>query len=169
MINQVTAIQFRAGETDFRMMTRAVVEAIISLPERERFIKGIYSWVGFNTSWIEYENVERAAGKTKWSFAGLMHYASSGFIAFATTPLRGVIYLGFLIVIAAFLYAIFVIWGAIQHPEMRTGYSSLMIVLLFLGGVIITILGVIGEYLARIYLEVKERPLYIIKEDNVQK
>lgn len=167
MINKVTAIQFRAGETDYRMMTRAVAEAIATLPERERFTKGIYSWIGFNTTWIEYENVERAAGETKWSFAGLIHYAVNGFIAFATTPLRGVIWLGFLIVIVSFIYAGIVLWGAIQYPESRTGYSSLMIILLFLGGVIITILGVIGEYLARIYLEVKKRPLYIIKDKNL--
>lgn len=167
LINKATAVEFRAGETDYRMMTKAVADAIVALPERERFTKGIYSWVGFETTWIEYENVERAAGETKWSFAGLIHYAASGFIAFATTPLRGVIYLGFLIVFFAFIYAGIVLWGAIRYPETRTGYSSLMVIILFLGGIIITILGVIGEYLARIYLEVKERPIYIIKDKNL--
>ena len=169
IINKVAAVEFRAGETDFRMMTRTVVEAIISLPERERFIKGIYSWVGFETVWIEYENVERAAGNTKWSFGGLIHYASNGFIAFATTPLRGAVYLGFLIVICSLIYAAFVIWGALCHPETRTGYSSLMVVLLLFGGLIVTLLGVSGEYLARIYHEVKNRPIYILKEDNINK
>lgn len=166
IINKVTALEFRSGETDFRLMKRAVVESILSLKERERFTKGIYSWIGFNTKWIEYENVERAAGNTKWSFAGLISYASSGFIAFATTPLRCVIYLGFLIVVCAFIYAIIVIRGAILSPEVRNGYSSLMVAILFIGGVIIIILGVIGEYLARIYLEVKGRPIYIEKESN---
>lgn len=167
-INKVTAMNLHAGETDYRMMTQQVVQAIISLRERERFIKGIYSWVGFDTKWIEYKNVERVAGKTKWSFIGLLKYAESGFVAFATTPLRGVVYLGMFIVLVAFVMAITVFVSALCSDGPRTGYATILLVMLFLGGVIITILGVIGEYLARIYMEVKNRPLYIIKESNLR-
>lgn len=167
LFQKVSGIQLMQGSTDFRMMKRKVVEAVASMPETERFTKGIYSWVGFNTKWIEYENVERVAGNTKWSFTGLAKYALNGFIAFATTPLRGAVYLGILIVLAAFLYGMFVFYGALKYPGQRSGYASIIIIILFLGGAIISILGVIGEYLARIYMEVKRRPLYIIDESNI--
>lgn len=148
-------------------MKRSMVEAIVSMTERERFTKGIYSWVGFRNKWIEYENVERAAGKTKWSIRGLFSYAYHGFIAFATTPLRAVVYLGMWIVLLAVVYAIFVFVSALRSPGARTGYASLLIILLLLGGIIITILGMIGEYLARIYMEVKKRPIYFERESNI--
>ena len=119
--------------------------------------------MGFKTEWIEYENRERFAGTTKWSFAGLAKYAISGFMAFATTPLRAVIYLGIIIVVLAFVYACYVFYAALKNPESRTGYSSIILLILFIGGIIITLLGVIGEYLARIYMEVKHRPIYISK------
>ncbi|MDE6748120.1 MAG: glycosyltransferase, partial [Lachnospiraceae bacterium] len=167
IINRVTAIDLVPGSTDYRLMKRSVVKAIVSMTERERFTKGIYSWIGFKNKWIEYENVERAFGKTKWSLGGLFRYAYSGFIAFATTPLRGVVYLGMLIVVVSVIYAIIIFIGALQSPESRTGYSSIMLTLLLLGGVIITLLGIIGEYLARIYMEVKKRPLYFERESNI--
>lgn len=167
IINKVTAMNLVQGGSDYRMMTRQMVEAIVSLSERERFIKGIMSWVGFNTKWIEYENVERVAGTSKWSFMGLVRYALNGFMAFATTPLRAVVYMGSAIVVASIVYAIFVLITTINSNSARTGYSSIIILMLFLGGVIITILGVIGEYMARIYLELKHRPIYIEKISNV--
>lgn len=168
MINRLTAIRLYPGETDYRLMTRQVVDSIISLKEKERFTKGIYSWVGFDTEWIEYENVERVAGQTKWSFGGLFSYACSGFIAFATTPLRCVTFIGMLIVGFALAYGINVFVMALKHPDERTGYATLLLAVLFIGGVIITILGIISEYIARIYLEVKDRPIYIVKESNVK-
>ncbi|MFT3982362.1 MAG: glycosyltransferase family 2 protein [Lachnospiraceae bacterium] len=168
LISKVTSMSLQRGETDYRIMTRQAVDAIVSMQERERFIKGIYSWIGFSTKWIEYENVERAAGRTKWSFGGLISYANSGFIAFATTPLRGASYLGMLIVIASFIYGLVVLYSAVVNPSERTGYSSLLLAILFLGGIIIMILGIIGEYLARIYLEVKRRPIYIVKEKHLE-
>ena len=169
VINHVTTIDLVPGSTDYRLMKRNVVESIVEMSERERFTKGIYAWVGFKNKWIEYENVERAAGHTKWSFFGLLRYAYSGFIAFATTPLRGVVYLGVIITIASFWYAARIWLAAIRNPwAPRTGYNSIMIVLLFLGGVIITTLGMIGEYLARIYMEVKNRPIYIERETNIK-
>ena len=168
IINHITVIDLVPGSTDYRLMKRSVVEAIVSMTERERFTKGIYAWVGFKNKWIEYENVERAAGSTTWNFWGLLRYAYTGFLAFATTPLRGVIYFGMLIVVLAVFFAIKLWLAAIHTPDsMRTGYSSIMILMLFLGGVIITILGMIGEYMARIYMEVKNRPIYFARETNI--
>lgn len=168
IINHITVIDLVPGSTDYRLMKRSVVEAIVSMTERERFTKGIYAWVGFKNKWIEYENVERAAGSTTWNFWGLVRYAYSGFIAFATTPLRGVIYFGMLIVLLAIYFAVKIYLGALHTPDsQRTGYASIMILMLFLGGVIITILGMIGEYMARIYMEVKNRPIYFSRETNI--
>lgn len=168
IINHITVIDLVPGSTDYRLMKRSVVEAIVSMTERERFTKGIYAWVGFKNKWIEYENVERAAGSTTWNFWGLVRYAYSGFIAFATTPLRGVIYFGMLIVLLAIYFAVKIYLGALHTPDaQRTGYASIMILMLFLGGVIITILGMIGEYMARIYMEVKNRPIYFARETNI--
>lgn len=168
IINHITVIDLVPGSTDYRLMKRSVVEAIVSMTERERFTKGIYAWVGFKNKWIEYENVERAAGKTTWNFWGLVRYAYSGFLAFATTPLRGVIYLGMIIVVISIVFAINIYLSALKTPySQRTGYASIMILMLFLGGVIITILGMIGEYMARIYMEVKNRPIYFARETNI--
>jgi glycosyltransferase involved in cell wall biosynthesis len=168
VINHVTVIDLVPGSTDYRLMKRNVVDAIVSMTEHERFTKGIYAWVGFKNKWIEYQNVERVAGKTTWNFFGLLRYAYTGFLAFATTPLRGVIYLGMLIVVASAIFAIKLFIAALSTPgAVRNGYSSIMILMLFLGGVIITILGMIGEYLARIYMEVKNRPIYFARETNI--
>lgn len=167
VINHVTVIDLVPGSTDYRLMKRKVVEAIVAMSERERFTKGIYAWVGFKNKWIEYENVKRIAGKTKWNVKGLFHYAYSGFVAFATTPLRAVIYFGMFIVVIAVLYAIYVFRSALYGGGERNGYASIIIIILFLGGVIITILGMIGEYLARIYMEVKNRPIYFERETNI--
>lgn len=169
VINKVTSMRLVQGGSDYRMMTKQMVNAIVSLSERERFTKGIMSWVGFNTKWIPYENVERIAGESKWSFWGLARYALNGFVAFATSPLRAVVYLGGTVTIASFIYAIYIFITALSEGTKRTGYASIIMLLLFFSGVIITILGVIGEYLARIYLELKHRPIYIEKISNIQK
>lgn len=168
IINSITSMRLVPGGSDFRIMTKQMVEAVVSLSERERFTKGIMSWVGFDTVWIEYENVERVAGKSKWTFLGLIKYAWSGFISFATTPLRTTIYMGLLIVLVDFIYMFTVFFGAINGTGERTGYATIVILMLFLGGVIITILGIIGEYLSRIYMELKRRPIYIQKETNIE-
>lgn len=167
VINHITVIDLVPGSTDYRLMKRSVVEAIVSMSEKERFTKGIYAWVGFKNKWIEYENVERVAGTTKWNIFGLLKYAVSGFFAFATTPLRGVVYFGMFIVVLAAILAVYVFIGASQMNGSRTGYASIMILMLFLGGVIITILGMIGEYMARIYMEVKNRPIYFAREEHM--
>ncbi|MCM1182525.1 MAG: glycosyltransferase family 2 protein [Roseburia sp.] len=168
IINRITVIDLVPGSTDYRLMKRSVVNAIVSMTERERFTKGIYAWVGFENKWIEYENEKRAAGNTSWSFLKLARYAYSGFIAFATTPLRGVVYFGLLIVLVSVVAAVCTFISALNTPvAARTGYSTLLIVMLFLGGVIITVLGMIGEYMARIYMEVKQRPIYFVRETNM--
>lgn len=169
VVNKVTSMNLVQGGSDFRMMSRKMVDAIISLDERERFTKGIMSWVGFDTKWIEYENVERLAGESKWSFMGLAKYAINGFIAFATAPLRAVIYLGSFTVLISVIYAIYVLIETISGDGVRNGYATLLILLLLFSGLIITILGVIGEYIIRIYYELKHRPIYIAKETNIEK
>ena len=123
--------------------------------------------MGFRTKWIKYENVERVAGESKWSFRGLWGYAKSGIIAFAVTPLRGVIWLGMLVVIISLIYGIMLLHSSISGVRPWTDTTTIILLLLFIGGVTITILGVIGEYLARIYMEVKDRPIYVEKETNL--
>ncbi len=169
IINNVTEMKLVQGGSDYRMMTRQMVDSMLMLTERERFSKGIMSWVGFDTKWIPYENVERIAGKSKWNFFGLVKYAWSGFIAFATAPLRAVIYLGSIIVLISAIYAVYLVVMAISHPEQNgSGFGTIALLILFIGGVIITLLGVIGEYIARIYIELKHRPIYIEKINTLK-
>ena len=124
---------------------------------------------GFKTKWLPYENVARAAGRSKWSFKNLFNYAGNGIIAFATTPLRSAIWMGMVIVCGAAVYAIYTAAHVLLYPEQSTGRATIILIVLFIGGVIITLLGMIGEYLARIYMEVKQRPIYIVKETNLDK
>lgn len=168
IINRVTSMQLVPGGSDYRMMKRPVVEALLSLQERGRFTKGLLSWVGFSTKWIPYENVERAAGKTKWSVRSLTSYAINGFFSFATTPLRIAIIVGFLIDIITLIAGIHFIVSSLISDGPRTGFGTIVTLVAFFGGTIIMLLGILGEYLARIYMEVKRRPLYIIEESNVE-
>lgn len=165
-MKKTTGLDFVQGGSDFRAMTRQVVQAVVAMPEKERFTKGILSWVGFQMKWLEYENVERTLGTTKWSFWGLVRYGVNGFLAFSTTPLRAAVYLGFMIDIAAVVYALVTFFSMITTDAPRTGYASIILIMLFLGGTIILILGIIGEYIARLYYEVKNRPVYIVKDKN---
>lgn len=167
MMKILTGMEMTSGGSDYRIMTQQVVTTIVSMKEKERFTKGIFSWVGFSTCWIEYKNVERAAGQTKWSFWGLFRYAVSGFLAFATTPLRAAVWLGFGIDIITFVYAIHFFISNINGSGSRTGYATIVMLVMFFGGTIILLLGIIGEYLARIYMESKDRPIFIVKEANM--
>lgn len=166
-MNLITSIELVQGSTDFCLMTRQMVDAVLSLHERERFTKGIFNWVGFNKKYIEYENVERIAGESKWSLKSLFNYAISGITAFSVVPLRMASLIGIIVMFIAFIYALTIFISALSSDSVRTGYSSIIIILLFLGGVIIFLLGVIGEYLSKIYIEVKGRPVYIIKETSL--
>ena len=166
-INHMTSMRLVQGGSDFRMMKRNMVEAVLSLPERERFTKGILSWVGFDTKWIDYENVERSAGTTKWSFKSLLFYAINGYFSFATAPLRIAIWLGFIIDFVTIIATIIFIVRNINSNGPRTGFGTLVCLIAFFGGTIILILGLIGDYLSRIYFEVKRRPIFLVKDTNI--
>lgn len=167
IINKVTSMELVPGGSDYRIMTKQMADAIVSLTERERFIKGIMSWVGFDTVWIPYENVERYAGNSKWSFWGLARYAWHGFVSFATTPLRAAVWMGTFLVFATVIYAVILLKSTLSGQRVWEDTTTILLLLMLIGGVIITLLGVIGEYMARIYLELKGRPIYIAKYSNI--
>lgn len=163
LINKISEVDIVDGSRDYRLMTRNMVDSIISLTEYHRFSKGIFVWVGFKTKYMEFENVERIAGETKWSFWKLFKYAIEGIIAFTTFPLRISTFFGFAMSVISFLYMIFVAVKALLYGDPVAGYPSMMVIILFLGGIQLLSLGILGEYLAKTYMEVKKRPNYIIK------
>ena len=171
IINKMSDIEMVDGARDYRLMKRQVVNAIISLKEYNRYSKGLFSFVGFNTKWIEYENVERVAGETKWSFWKLFKYALEGITAFSTTPLILSSILGVIFCIIAFIAIIFIIVKTLVYGDPTPGWPSLACIIVFVSGVQLFCMGVIGQYLSKTYLEVKNRPIYIIKEteNNYQK
>lgn len=154
------------GARDYRMMTRQVMETILSLPEVNRFTKGIYQWVGFDTKWIAFPNVERVAGQTKWSFWKLLGYSLEGILAFSTKPLQVASILGILCCGFAFLALLFVFARALFFGDPVGGWPSLVCIIVFLGGLQLFFIGVLGAYLAKTYSEAKHRPLYFIKEEH---
>jgi len=168
MINRMCDIEIADGARDFRLMRREVVDAILSLTERQRFSKGIFAWVGFRTKWVEHENVERAAGETKWSFWKLFRYAIDGIVSFTTAPLRLATYSGFFFAFAGFAYLIYYFIRAIilRIYNEVPGYPSLLCFILFIGGLILMCLGILGEYIGRTYIESKGRPIYIPSEES---
>lgn len=169
LINKMIEVEIADGARDFRLMRRIVVDAILSLNETQRFSKGIFAWVGFRTKWVEHVNVERVAGETKWSFWKLFKYAIDGIVSFTVAPLRLATYCGFASAFAAFLYMIYYFIRAIilQIYDTVPGYPSLLCFILFIGGLILMALGVLGEYIGRSFLEIKKRPIYIkAEEDN---
>lgn len=169
VINKMSDVDLVDGAVDFRMMTRQMVDAICSMNENQRFSKGIFCWVGFKTKWIEFKNIERIAGESKWSFWSLFKYAIDGIVAFSTTPLKILSVLGILISTGSFIFLLEeFIRKLIRGADIVAGYSSLIIILLFIGGIIITSLGVIGEYLAKMYMEIKHRPIFITRETNIK-
>lgn len=167
--NKIIDIEIAHGAQDFRLMKRKVVDAIISLPEYSRFSKGIFSWVGFNTKWFEHVNRDRAAGKTTWSFIKLTRYAIDGIIGFSAVPLKISLFFGSFFSLLGFGYAAYIIIRTLLFGADVPGYPSIITAIFILGGLILISLGVIGEYLARIYIEVKHRPVYIVDETNIVK
>ncbi len=165
--NKMTDVKMPYGAVDFRIMSRHMVDSIVSISERQRFSKGIFCWVGFDTEWIPYENVERTIGTTKWSFKGLTKYAMDGILSFSVAPLRILAVMGSLISIAAIIYAVFILIQTLVVGIKAPGYASTIIILLLLGGIIELSIGVVGEYIARIFTEIKHRPIYIAKESNL--
>ena len=154
------------GARDFRLMTRRYKDAVLSLLERNRFSKGIFPWVGFRTRWFDYENVERAAGRTKWSFWGLFLYSLDGIIGFSTKPLAFAAVAGVLAVFASFAFIAFIAVRRLAFGDPVQGWASLVCLITFFSGVQLSSVGVCGLYIAKIYTEVKRRPMYIVKEER---
>ena len=154
------------GARDYRMMTRQVVDSILALPEVNRFTKGIYQWVGFRTKWLAFPNVARAAGETKWSFRKLFLYSLEGIMAFSTAPLQIASLLGVACCALAFLALLFVIGRALLFGDPVIGWPSLACLVIFFGGLQLFVVGILGAYLAKTYLETKRRPLYLVKEES---
>lgn len=165
--NHMTDVKMPQAAVDFRIMTRQMVNSILELSEVERFSKGIFAWVGYETKWYPYENVERTLGTTKWSFKGLLKYAVSGITSFSITPLRLVSGMGFLISIVAFIYIIATLIQTLIFGIDVPGYVTTLCAVLFLGGIIELSIGILGEYIAHIYMEAKDRPIYIVKQTNI--
>jgi len=168
LTNKISEVDMPDGAGDFRMMNRKMVNAVVAMSEVQRFSKGIFSWVGFKTKYIKFENVERAAGQTKWSFWKLFKYAIDGIVAFSTLPLKFASVLGVFISFSAFVYLIYIIIKTIILGIDSPGYASIITILLFIGGIIILSCGILGEYIAKIYMEVKKRPVYIIRDTNLE-
>ena len=168
IINRMIEVEIADGARDFRLMRRIVVDAILRVSEKQRFSKGIFAWVGFRTKWVEHVNVERVAGETKWSFWKLFKYAIDGIVAFTTAPLRLATIAGFSSAVAAFGYMIYYFIRAVilKIYNEVPGYPSLLCFILFIGGLILMALGMLGEYIGRTYIEVKARPIYIKAEDE---
>ena len=165
--NRMTNVKMPQDAVDFRIMTRQMVDSILKLSEVERFSKGIFAWVGYDTKWYPYENVERTLGSTKWSFCSLLKYAVSGITSFSITPLRIVSGLGFLISSVAFIYIIVTLIQTLIFGIAVPGYVTTLCAVLFLGGIIELSVGILGEYIAHIYMEAKDRPIYIITQSNL--
>lgn len=164
LINKISKIEIVDGARDFRLMTRQMVNAILSVQEYNRFSKGIFGWVGFRTKWLEYKNIERAAGQTKWSFWKLFVYSLDGITAFSTVPLSVAAVMGMLFCFLAFAMLIFVFVRALIWGDPVGGWPSLVCIILFVGGIQLFCTGILGQYLSKTYLEVKRRPQYIIQE-----
>lgn len=166
LINKISDTEVVDGARDFRLMTRQMVDAILEVGEYNRFSKGIFGWVGFNTKWISYENVERVAGTTKWSFVGLFFYSIEGIIAYSTRPLQVASLFGIVFCLIAFIMICFIIFKTIVFQEDVQGYASTICIIFFIGGIQLFCLGILGQYLAKTYLETKRRPLYIVKDEK---
>ena len=164
VINKITDVDFVNGASDFRLMKRAMVDSIIEMTEYHRFSKGIFSWVGFNTKYIPYTVEERQFGETKWSYGKLFKYAFDGIISFSTFPLKLATGVGLVTAFASIIYLIIVVIQKLFFGIDVPGYATIVVLVLFLGGMQLFCLGILGEYLSKIYVQVKNRPIYILKE-----
>ena len=164
IMNRVTDLEIMDGARDYRIMTRTMVNAVLGMKEYNRFTKGIYSWVGFKTKWIDYENRERVAGETKWNFWKLLLYSIEGFVGFTTAPLTFAVVIGMIFTLAAFIMIVFIIIRTLIYGDPTSGWPSMICIMVFMGGVQLFCIGLVGEYLAKTYLETKKRPIYIARE-----
>lgn len=166
LINKISKTEMVDGARDYRLMTRQMVNSILSMKEYNRYSKGLFSFVGFKTKWIEYENVERVAGETKWNFWSLLIYAMDGIIAFSTAPLWIAVFIGILFCLFSFIAIIFIIVKTLCFGDPVGGWPSLVCIIFMVSGIQLFCVGIIGAYLSKTYLETKQRPLYIIKEKS---
>lgn len=167
LINQISNLNLVDGARDYRLMKRQVVDALLELKEYNRFSKGLFNWIGFNTKWIEYENIERISGETSWSFWSLFLYSIEGILAFSTAPLHISTILGTLLSLFSFAIIFILIIKKLIFYENVQGWTSLICIILLLGGIELLSIGILGQYLLKTYTEVKNRPIYIIKESNI--
>ncbi len=167
--NKISDVKMPDGAVDFRIMSRQMVDSIVKLCEKQRFSKGLFCWVGYRTKWIEYQNVERTVGTTKWSFWSLFKYALDGITSFSVSPLRFIAVLGFVIFALAFIWIIITLIQTLIMGIDVPGYVTTLCAVLFMGGIIEMSVGVLGEYIGRIYIEAKDRPIYITAETNLDK
>lgn len=167
LINKMSKADIVDGARDYRIMTRKMVDAIVDMSEYNRFTKGIYGWIGFNTKWIAYENVERVAGETKWSFWKLFKYSLEGIVGFSTAPLSLASMMGFIFTILSFIMIVFIVIRKLTGNDPSAyGWPSLVCIICFMGGIQLFCMGILGQYLAKTYLETKNRPIYITKEEE---
>ena len=167
IINKLSKIEMVDGARDYRLMTRLMINSILELKEYNRYSKGLFQFVGFQTKWLEYENIERVAGETKWSFWKLFIYALEGIIAFSTAPLAISSIAGILFCLISFIMIIFIIIKTLIYGDPTSGWPSLVCIIFFVSGIQLFCLGIIGQYLSKTYLETKNRPIYIIKDTNI--
>lgn len=165
LMNKISETEIVDGARDFRLMTRQVVDALLSMKEYNRFTKGIFGWVGYRTKWIEFENVERKKGETKWSFWKLFMYSLEGITSFSTAPLAFAAFMGVLFCLFSFGLIIFTIVRKALFGDPTSGWPSLVCIISLVSGVQLFCLGIVGEYLAKTYMEVKNRPIYLVKEE----
>lgn len=166
LINKISKADIVDGARDYRLMTRQMVDSILSMSEYNRFSKGIFGWVGFKTAWLSYENVERVAGETKWSFWKLFTYSLDGIVAFSTVPLSVASFFGLLFCVVALIGTIFIFLRALIFGDPVSGWPSMVCIITMLGGIQLLCMGIMGMYLSRTYLECKNRPIYISKEEE---
>lgn len=167
LMKRISTAEIMDGARDFRLMTRQFKDAILEMEEYNRFSKGIFGWVGFKTKWIEYENIERKAGETKWSFWKLFKYSLEGIVGFSTAPLALVSALGILICLAAFLFLVIILIKTLVFGDPVAGWPSMTCIILMLGGIQLLCMGILSMYLSKTYLETKRRPIYICGETNL--
>ncbi|MGQ7663571.1 glycosyltransferase family 2 protein [Streptococcus suis] len=166
LMNKISQVEVVDGARDFRLMRRHMVDAILAVSEYNRFSKGIFAWVGFETEYLPYENVERVAGETSWSFWKLLSYSIEGIINFSDTPLNIASYTGFFTFLLSLVLMVFVVFKTLVFGDPTIGWPSTICIILFLGGLQLMTIGILGKYLAKVFLETKKRPIYIVKEKS---
>jgi len=168
VVGRFVDVPLRDGVGDFRMLSRRAVDAVLALPENNRFSKGLFSWIGFPTATVSYANVPRSCGSSGWSVGKLVNYGLDGLLSFNTRPLRAAVYAGIVVTVLSFGYAAFVLGDALINGVRVPGYTTLLTGVIGFGGVQLLLLGIVGEYLGRIYAETKRRPLYVVRDSDAQ-